>query len=305
VVTVASLMPSGQLDPMSHFGKESVALAAPGADLCSLGAQSDTDTLTASGTSYATPVVAATAALVREAWPRLSAVEVAEALQRSCVPQDNLTEKVRCGGALSAERALQVPFLELLDVSYAPDATLRLALDSRASGGEVLVVLLHGPEMALSEEGATPFESGDSLPIPEIAPLVQGPGTWLIAPLPEDGPFQLDLALSSSESGDFSVLLVPFHDEIVGPPTGPDAFSLGPAPEEDPDEDPEETAEKSPQKERPAAGGCGCGGGWGVPGALPWLLAWLQGRRELRQPIVRLLRSPRPRRPRQPILPAP
>jgi len=67
---VASTDRFDRWNPWSHYGRRSVDLSAPGVDLCSLGIADDTATAVAGGTSYATPLVAAAAALVWEASPR-------------------------------------------------------------------------------------------------------------------------------------------------------------------------------------------------------------------------------------------
>ena len=83
IVTVGASTQDDALSSYSHYGASSVDLAAPGADLCSAGVQGDDSYYSAGGTSYATPLVAATAALLLEAHPDLSTTELARVLRAS------------------------------------------------------------------------------------------------------------------------------------------------------------------------------------------------------------------------------
>lgn len=236
IVSVSSLKPDGSLDPMSHYGRETVTLAAPGADICSLGIASDSALLTSSGTSYAAPVVAGTAALLREASPRLTAPEVATVLERSCSLSAALSDKVRCGGALSAERALAMPVISLQDIDaldVTPRAELVLTLDSRAAGGEILVVLTHPDWLVVDDESAIPFIDGDSLPFPADRAAVDS-GTWLVYELPADTTVELDISVRAIEqgSGEITLELLPYSGTLAGlaPSPIPIAVEGEPAP---------------------------------------------------------------------------
>ena len=143
IVVVAGTDRDDRWNPWSHYGRTTVDLAAPGVDLCSLGVGSDTATTTASGTSYATPLVAAAAALVWEAHPALTAVEVGRVLRASAHRLPELETRVRSGGRL--------------DVAAAT------------------LVLYHGPEIELSAGGgwtATPFGAADELDLPDAGRVV-------------------------------------------------------------------------------------------------------------------------------------
>jgi len=174
IVSVAGSVQSGALNSYSHYGSWSVDLAAPGVDICSLGVDSDTDTYTAAGTSYATPLVAGVAALVMGAWPELTAVETARVLRASAADNADLTGLVRSGGVLSAERAMStaVPRLEAPgDQIFAGETTLGLDLTNAAAAGEGALLLFHSAELELRSQdagwSAVAFGPGDVLALPD------------------------------------------------------------------------------------------------------------------------------------------
>ena len=62
-----------------------------------------------SGTSMSAPVVSGLAALIREYYPKLSAIQVKEIIIRSVVkPKISLSEKCTSGGVVNAYNALQL-----------------------------------------------------------------------------------------------------------------------------------------------------------------------------------------------------
>jgi len=150
VLAVASQQADGALDPYSHYGASSVALGAPGADVCSLGVGSDTDYVRASGTSYAAPVVAGVAALVREAFPRLTAADTEALLCASSAVEPGLQDRVRCG-AVDADRAVHAAWPGAVtgdgvdapvDVVVGQAATMALSVDNLAGVDTVQVSLV-------------------------------------------------------------------------------------------------------------------------------------------------------------------
>lgn len=261
VVAVASLRPDGTLDPYSHYGATSVALAAPGADVCSLGVANDDQWLVASGTSYATPVVAGVAALVREAWPRLSAPEVARVLCGSADPTPALAGKVACG-AVRADVAVDTPVGVLTDV---PDlvvdgqGTWVLSLDSRAAAGEVEVVLELPPEL-----------------------VTIGEKVRVIAILPADGPSTLELPVYATGTGTGQGTV-----RLGSPASDPTTFTFSVSatlPGVDPPEVGEDTGEPlgDDVSGDEAGGGCGCGTPAGTgPGWALWLVGAAVARRRV------------------------
>lgn len=141
VISVASLRPTGILDPYSHYGATTVDVAAPGGSICSADVDHDGDYLVASGTSYATPVVAGVAGLVREAFPRLTAPEVRDLLCGASEATPEVAGKVQCG-VVRADEALAAAVVRLGDV---PDlvvpaaATWTVPVDSLAAATEATV----------------------------------------------------------------------------------------------------------------------------------------------------------------------
>ncbi|MEQ1571902.1 MAG: S8 family serine peptidase [Myxococcota bacterium] len=271
VLAVASLREGGGLDPWSHFGGESVDVAAPGTSLCSLGIGSDDQVSVSSGTSYAAPVAAGVAALVRERWPRLDAADTVDVLVRSCTPDPQLADRVRCGGALSADRALKVPVVRFdppTDVDAAPSAELVLTGDSRAAGGELFVQVTVPAGVTLDAAGGTSFAAGDSVPVPTGAEVADAPGVWLTVPLPEDGPVELRLPVEAvaTDSGLAAVRLVPSGAGGVGVDARFEvAITSTAAEQEPPTPAPEQVTDG-----RVEPAGCGCGGG---PRPVGWLVA--------------------------------
>ncbi|TVQ90432.1 MAG: hypothetical protein EA397_12660 [Deltaproteobacteria bacterium] len=97
--------------PYANWGATTIHLGAPGHELWSSGIGGIDDHHRGSGTSYAAPLVAATAALIWSEWPSLSANEVRDAILDSVDPVEDLDCGVtdRCvlsGGRLNAGAAL-------------------------------------------------------------------------------------------------------------------------------------------------------------------------------------------------------
>jgi hypothetical protein len=217
ILSVAGTLRDGGLNSWSHYGASTVDLAAPGVELCSLGVSSDTATFTSSGTSYATPLVAGVAALVRGTFPSLTAVETARVIRASALDDGQLDGLVRAGGRLSAERALQtaVPRLEApADVAMEDQGVLALPLRNVGADGEATVVLTHPAELVVvvDEEGwaAVPFAPGDALDLPDAgAHVATGHGTVLTGALSAGHATDLfvELQASAAFSGTATVRL--------------------------------------------------------------------------------------------------
>ncbi|MBN1770709.1 MAG: S8 family serine peptidase [Deltaproteobacteria bacterium] len=195
IVVVAGTDRADRWNAWSHYGRTSVDLAAPGVDLCSLGIESDTDTSIASGTSYATPLVAAAAALVWEAHPMLTAVEIGRVLRASAHRLVELETRVRSGGRLDVAAAVAtgVPRLTApAEVVVDREAVLPLELENVGAAGTATLVLYHGSEVELfvdsGETGwtAVPFGAADELDLPDAGRVAaRGTGTLLGGPLGE------------------------------------------------------------------------------------------------------------------------
>ena len=218
ILSVAGSLQDDSLNAYSHHGAWSVDLAAPGVDICSLGVDSDTDTYTAAGTSYATPLVAGAAALVMGAWPELTAIEAARVLRASAADTPELDGLVRSGGVLSAARAM-VTAMPRLDEPpaqiIAGQTTMSLDIASVAAAGDGVILLTHDPDLEfLSTDAdwtAQPFGTGDALDLPDAgAHTTAGSGTLLAGPLPARATFSLPLTVRAHAlvDGDLTARLV-------------------------------------------------------------------------------------------------
>lgn len=136
VVTTA-INNRGQRPSFASWGEGSVHLGAPGVDLWSSGIDGPDHHLTGSGTSYAAPLVAGTAALIWSEWPELSAEEVSEAILAGVAPTDSLdcSTTARCvatGGRLDAAGALDEADL----YASIPRLTLNGVIFDDSEGGD-------------------------------------------------------------------------------------------------------------------------------------------------------------------------
>jgi subtilisin family serine protease len=106
VVVVASLdRKQEKLANFSSYGPTTVDLAAPGEDIVSTIPRGKWDEM--SGTSMATPHVAAAAALMFAANPELKATQVAELLLKTAVKDPDLAGKVLTGAKLDVKAAVK------------------------------------------------------------------------------------------------------------------------------------------------------------------------------------------------------
>lgn len=90
--------------PFSDYGRTEVDVFAPGDKLISAFPGSEYGN--ASGTSVAAPVVSGLAALIREYYPRLTAIQVKDIIMKSVVKRDVLKNKCISGGVINAYNAL-------------------------------------------------------------------------------------------------------------------------------------------------------------------------------------------------------
>lgn len=105
VLAVASVNRLGQLASTSNYGTNTVDLAAPGEGIYSTLPGNRYGTM--SGTSMATPQVAATVALLREQHPDWNYQQVIDRLLSSVDRRPELATKVASGGRLNLARALR------------------------------------------------------------------------------------------------------------------------------------------------------------------------------------------------------
>ena len=104
VISVAAITRTGARASFSNYGKTSVDLGAPGADIWSTTAYNGYSSY--SGTSMATPHVAGAAALYKSVKPTASAATIKAALLGSAVATTSLTNRTLTGGRLDVNAAL-------------------------------------------------------------------------------------------------------------------------------------------------------------------------------------------------------
>ncbi|RKR79992.1 subtilase family protein [Mucilaginibacter gracilis] len=90
----------------SNYGQKTVDVFAPGVDIYSTYPGNEYKTF--SGTSMAAPIVAGIAALIREYYPKLTAVQVKDIIMKSVVKRDVLKDKCVSGGVVNAYNALKL-----------------------------------------------------------------------------------------------------------------------------------------------------------------------------------------------------
>lgn len=105
VISVAASLGIKSLAKFSNFGAKTVDVAAPGVMINST--VPGDKYLEMSGTSMAAPYVAQVAALVKEANPKLTAIEVKKIIVETVDAKDYLVGKVRAGGVVNLARAAE------------------------------------------------------------------------------------------------------------------------------------------------------------------------------------------------------
>jgi subtilisin family serine protease len=203
ILSVAGSTQDDSLNSYSHYGPQTVDLAAPGVDLCSLDISSNTATITASGTSYATPIVAGVVAIVQGVFPELTPAEVVRVIRASAKPVAGLSGKVLSGGRLDVAAALEMAVPRLLEPEDGM-GTLGI-VNVGASGKASLVIFIEGVEI-LGAEGweFKNFEQGEMLRLPEGGELVAPMGGAVLTQNLEPGESRAVLELRAVETGVFS-----------------------------------------------------------------------------------------------------
>lgn len=108
VLSVAASDASDRLAYFSHYGTNSVHLAAPGLTIFSTMLNSNYGNM--SGTSMATPHVTGVAALLWSLWPSARAADVRDAILKGVDPIPSLTGILRTGGRLNARKSVDALF---------------------------------------------------------------------------------------------------------------------------------------------------------------------------------------------------
>lgn len=230
ILSVAGTLEDDTLNPYSHYGEESVDLAAPGDDLCSAGIGSSGDYEVASGTSYATPLVAAAASLVWELHPDLEAEEVANLIRWTVEPSADLVGKVATGGRLNPLDALQAPLPGLSVpgevVTLDPEGALVVEVSNRAAAADATLVLVHDPALRVThatgwtisrvEPGETLHAGGASTTLGGVAAtLITGTLGAHQTQLPE---LTVEAAETGSSTGTLRLLLEGASGVTLGAP---------------------------------------------------------------------------------------
>lgn len=104
LITVANLRYDGNLDPTSSYGASSVDLAAPGTHILSTTPGNSYSYMT--GTSMATPMVSAAAAMLCSQFPDATLADVKDILLSSVQKLDSLTGLTATGGMLDLGAAM-------------------------------------------------------------------------------------------------------------------------------------------------------------------------------------------------------
>lgn len=172
IVSVAALDNQDNLAGFSNYGAKSVDLGAPGVNIFSSVADSDSSYANFNGTSMAAPHVSGVAALVRSRFPGISVSELKERLVSSVVAIPSMAGRSESGGRLNAYQALTGGPDGTLEVSFAPLAaplrsgesgTFRAkVMDFFSLTGAIVTMRVDGGEtIALLDNGQAPDAVAD------------------------------------------------------------------------------------------------------------------------------------------------
>lgn len=107
VISVCATDNNGDLASFSNFGQNRVHLCAPGVEIVSAGYEAANPWVIQSGTSQATPMVSATAALLFSLYPNLKPYQVRDMIMESVRVVPGLTGHSQTSGVLSVDRAIK------------------------------------------------------------------------------------------------------------------------------------------------------------------------------------------------------
>lgn len=124
IISVVALDRNDKLASFSNYGASLTHLGAPGVEIYSCTAASDTSYSIFKGTSMAAPHVSGVAALVKSKFPNLTVSQLKARLLDNTRPVASLTGKTVTGGAVSAKRALDNVPVPAPDVSVFAAANL-------------------------------------------------------------------------------------------------------------------------------------------------------------------------------------
>jgi hypothetical protein len=208
ILSVSGSTQDDEHNSWSHYGANTVDLAAPGVSLCSLGVNSATEYYSSAGTSYAAPLVAASAALVFEAHPDLSAVDVARVLKASARDLEAL-RAYTAHGRLSVQDALNtaVPHLDsLVSGDYESQGSWSFTVENKGAEGEATILILHPETVRLTPPSGweiAPFSTSEAIELPDAGLWVSTEtGSVLTGTLPAHTRRTLSLDLRSGSAGE-------------------------------------------------------------------------------------------------------
>jgi subtilisin family serine protease len=130
IIAVAALDRNDRLADFSDYGQTTVHLGAPGVEIFSSSARSDTDYQVFDGTSQATPHVTGVAALILSQYPGADMDEVRGRILAGVVPIPSLIGKTITGGRLNAYNSLTAAGSDLLQLSVNPPSGATLLTSS-------------------------------------------------------------------------------------------------------------------------------------------------------------------------------
>ena len=105
LLSVAATKKDDDTTARSNYGLAYVHIGAPGVNIWGL--WEDEKWYRSDGTSFATPIISGVAALLRSAYPRLSATEVVEIIKATARAAKPLINKVQTGGIVDAGAAMK------------------------------------------------------------------------------------------------------------------------------------------------------------------------------------------------------
>ncbi len=177
IICVTGLKPDGQ--QIFNYGDESVHLAAPGVRILVPAGSGGFDYVL--GTSFATPMVAGVAALVRGRFPALDAGAVKARILAGTVATPELAGLVITGGRLDAFRALaepdSIPPAPVLDLAvYDADSTT-LLLRWTATGDDGTEGRAAAYDLRRATEPLDASSFATATPVSDVPPP-GAPGSW-------------------------------------------------------------------------------------------------------------------------------
>jgi subtilisin family serine protease len=220
VISVAAIDRAGNLANFSNYGATTVDLGAPGVDIYSTTASSDTGYDTFSGTSMATPHVSGVAALVMSRSPDISVAELRSRLLLGTTPLTSLRGRTTTGGMTNAFNTLNMGEDGDLELRVEVDGlleagtsnTMRIAVTdlSPVTGATVTGKFQNQIPTPFLDNGIFPDQAAnDGIYSARLnVPLPAGPVTFTVqASAPDKNPANQDFLLTS--------VSVPLNDDFA------------------------------------------------------------------------------------------